>query len=477
MNTNSFGTRRIYYNNFAEHLQNAYNPNMLYPDLPNRWPDRDWFRLVDMLAFFGFNVIEYWLVPRLFSRRGLDSDYGREFARQINAVTDYAHQRGIKIEFICALATTGDEWHTLCPNLADEWDEIRYLWDQWTSRLPGTDIVGIFPGDPGACSRHGCTAETYIDRACEIAALAQRNLPDAEIEFHTWGPPFFGWGNLKGPPDWRGEFVQAWQHTAWEFDKTRSDRAMRHLLKRLPDFPQNSSVAINLGFNPDGRPEGDQDARPWAREIAAIRPIQTWDFSLTEGENNVVPHYRFARLFEQRRRERESAPYRGGICYTMTPRLNQLSLWQAAQSFIDPDADPDTLTADFYEKLFGHDGRKLVPLLPLFEVVKDWGCYLDIDPFDPGYHRRMTTLRDLLVDLAASVNPDAVLFPDAESYRRELLFFAQWFVDISGPSPDYDTLAQQYWQRVYAIYDALPDHVDPRPHQAVKTLVDRFRKS
>ena len=39
-----FGSRRIYYNNFAEHLQNAYNPNTLYPGLPNRWSDDEWCR-------------------------------------------------------------------------------------------------------------------------------------------------------------------------------------------------------------------------------------------------------------------------------------------------------------------------------------------------------------------------------------------------------------------------------------------------
>ncbi|MBT4498481.1 MAG: hypothetical protein HOC74_12200, partial [Gemmatimonadetes bacterium] len=48
----TFGQRRIYYDNFAAHLLNAYNPNMLYPDLPHRWSDEDWRRLIDMLADF-----------------------------------------------------------------------------------------------------------------------------------------------------------------------------------------------------------------------------------------------------------------------------------------------------------------------------------------------------------------------------------------------------------------------------------------
>jgi len=472
-----FGERRIYYNNFAEHLQNAYNPNMFYPGLPNRWSDDEWRRLVDMVADFGFTVFEYWLVPRLFCRPGLASEYGREFARQMAVVADQAHRRGLQVEFICGLATVGDAWHTLCPNLAAEWDEIRSLWEAWLRRLPGTDIVGIFPGDPGACSRHGCTALTYIDKACEIAALAKRHLPAAEIELHTWGPPFFGWGNLQGPPGWQGEFIQSWQHTAWQFEARRADESMRHLLRRLPDFPPDTAVAINLGFNSDGNPEGDQDARPWAREIARTNRILTWDFSLTEGENNVVPHYRFARLFAQRRRERAAAPYSGGICYTMSPLLNQLSLWEAAQSFVDPDGDPEALAAAFCVRLFGPEGARLVPYLPLFEVVKDWGCYLEIDPHAADYHRRLGELRDLLETLAATVNPDACLHPSPESYRRELLFFAQLFADLSAPAPDFDGLATRYWQRVYAIYDQLGTHVDPRPQAATRALIDAFRQT
>lgn len=471
-----FGARRIYYNNFAEHLLNVYNPNMTYPGLPNRWSDNDWCSCIDMLASFGFNVFEFWLVPRLFSRSGLESAFGREFCRQMNLVCEYAHKRSMQVEYICSLATVGDKWHTYCPNVASEWAELRYLWGHWTRCLPYVDIIGIFPGDPGACSRNGCTAITYIDKSCEIAELIKYNLPNCEVEFNTWGPPFFGWGNLQGPPGWKGEFIQEWQHTAWTFDKQRADASMSHLLKRLLDFPEDTSVALNLGFNSDGNPVGDQDARPWANEIAKTNRIHTWDFSLTEGENNVVPHYRFQRLFAQRRRERAAAPYSGGICYTMSPKLNQLSLYESAQSFLDPDTDPDLLAADFYEKLFGPEGRKVVPLLPLFEVVKDWGNYVDADPKSATYHRDMVRLRDLVASLEPISQQEFNLFPEPEAYRQELLFFAQLFVELSGPAPDFDTLTQKYWQRVYSIYDHLDHHVDPRPHRAVNNLMSVFKK-
>ena len=72
---------------------------------------------------------------------------------------------------LCGLATTGSAWHTLCPNVEEEWAYINDLWSAWTRILPDLDIVGIFPGDPGACSRNGCTALTYIDKSIEIAEL------------------------------------------------------------------------------------------------------------------------------------------------------------------------------------------------------------------------------------------------------------------------------------------------------------------
>ena len=240
------------------------------------------------------------------------------------------------------------------------------------------------------------------------------------------------------------------------------------------DFPDPTSVAINLGFNSDGKPEGEANAIPWANEISRTHRIQTWDFSLTEGENAIVPHYRFQRLFAQRLRERAAAPYSGGICFTMTPLLNQLSLYESAQSFLDPDADHDLLAEGFYEKLFGPAGRDLVSVLPLFEVVPDWGNYSRIEMSREAYHEAMRQLVDCLRDLKTAKRRDVPFHPSIESYWQELLFFAELFAGLSGPTPDYDGLRQRYWDRVYAIYDRLPDHVDPRPRRATDNLIKQF---
>jgi len=469
-----FGERRIYYNNFAGHLLNAYNPNMLHLGLPYRWSDHDWRACLDMIAGFGFNAFEFWLEPRLFCREGLSSDYGAAFTRQMRAIIDHAHTLGLDVILLAGLATVGSDWTTLCPNEPDAWSEIQALWQAWARELPGVDGISIFPGDPGACSRNGCTAETYIDRSIDIAHQVKAILPQVDIELGTWGPPFFGWGNIQGPPGWRGEFIPEYQHTAWDFDAGRAERSMEHLLRRLPDFPKATCIAINLGFNSDGIPRGEEDARPWARELARTNPIHTWDFSLTEGENAIVPHFRLDRLFAQRRREREAAPYRGGICFTMTPLLNQLSLYASARSFLDPDAVPLEVAGDFCARCFGEEGRALIGYLPLFEVLPDWGNYSAPSYDRVTFHQQAREMVELLHSLKAGVREDLPFHPSVERYRQELLFHADFLAAASAPAPDYDDLYQRYWERVYAIYDQLPEHIDPRPRRATRALVDHL---
>lgn len=471
----SFGAHRILYNNFASHLLNAYNPNVYYPDLPHRWSDRDWFAMIDMAADFGFNVFQYWLEPRLFCREGLESEVGRGFARQINAVIAHAGTRGVRIHSLICLATVGADWRTLCPNKPDEWSEVRYLWDAWSKRLGEQHVFGIFPGDPGACSLNGCTAITFIDRSLEIAEIIRKNCPKATIELNMWGPPVFGWGNIQGPPGWKGEFVQSFQGTAWAFDKARAEATMRHLLHRLPDLPAGTMISQNMGFNSDGNPTDDQDARGWVRELARTNAVLSWDFSLTEGENAILPHGRLRRLFARRREEREVGGYSGGICFTMTPRLNQLSTYSAARSFLRPDADPLAVAGDFFERMYGPEGRELAPYMPLFEVVRDWGGYVKVLLTREQYHARMNELSIMLRDLRRSLREDAVFHPSPAEWHKELLFFAELFAELSGPSPDYNQLKARYWSRVYSIYDKLPDHVDPRPRRATQALIDVFR--
>jgi hypothetical protein len=55
----------------------------------------------------------------------------------------------------------------------------------------------------------------------------------------------------------------------------------------------------------------------------------------------------------------------------MTPMLNPLSLFEAAQSFQDRDGNPDRLAGDFFVKVFGESGRAFVDDYHLFEVITE----------------------------------------------------------------------------------------------------------
>ena len=471
---NQFGSRRIFYNNFVEHLLNSFNPNMTYMDKPNRWSDEDWVGVMDMVADCGFNVYEFWLAPRLFCREALDSEFAREYIRQIHVAAEQAHKRGLKVEMICCLVTVGSDWRSYCPNCPEEWEEIRFLWKTWAEKLDCVDIFCLFPGDPGSCSRNGCNAITYIDRSIEITHLIKSVRPDAEFDFNTWGPPFFGWGLLEGPPGWKGEFYQDRQERAWLFDPERARESMEHLLKRVDDFAKPCVVSINMGFNPDGIPIGEEDGRPWARRLSEKVPVLTWDFSLTEGENGIFPHYRFERLFAQRRKEREADCYSGGICYTMTPFLNVLSFYESARSFLEPDADGNEVAYEFYEKAFGEGAGELAGYMELFEIIPEWGNHVKINLSRKEYHEKMRDFCEKIASWKGRLNGSFKIYPSAEFHRSELEFFASVFRDLSGDNPDFNSLKKKYFDHVYAIYDSLPQHVDPRPALAIKKIFGFF---
>ena len=82
----------------------------------------------------------------------------------------------------------------------------------------------------------------------------------------------------------------------------------------------------------------------YAREIAQTHAVTSWDYALAEGELICYPHWRLPRMAARRREERAAAPYLGGMSYTMTPKLNLLSLYAAGCFFQNPDADPDQVS-------------------------------------------------------------------------------------------------------------------------------------
>ncbi len=473
---------RSCYVNFAEHLQNNWNMNMFYPNAPNRWSLEDWRRWLTMIQSFGFNTFEYWVPPTLYDRPALQGGgIYADFAAAMRKVTEIAHEVGMKTKSLLTTNAIGPEWYFACPNEPEGKKLILDLWRHWMRELAGTDIVCIFPGDVGGCNRNGCNHETYVDLALVLTEIARQENANVCMEIGTWGSPFAGWGtDMRSVPGWDGSFSMisdakyATPETPlyiWNNTPEQARVAMEHFIKRLPAFPEDTLVAINLGFSPDADATTGGDAREYAREIAKLRSITSWDYSVAEGELVTYPHWRLPRMSARRREERSAAPYCGGMYYTISPKLNLLSFYAGGQFFADPDADPDLVSRDFCSRVFGEEHALLGELFEAFEVVPGWGHY-------PRRKWRKEVLREKYremvdrLEAADMSNCSLPLFPDPETYRQDLLWFARKFHEMAGPNPDRERIRKEYWEKSLAIYDHIPMSTDERAESAARQFAE-----
>ena len=73
-----------------------------------------------------------------------------------------------------------------------------------------------------------------------------------------------------------------------------------------------------------------------------------------------------------------------------------------------------------------------------------------------------------------SMNQYVNFAPSVDEYRKTLLWYFKLFEKLSEPAPDFDALYKEYWNKVYSIYENLPAHVDPRPVNATKRIINYF---
>jgi hypothetical protein len=429
-----------------------------------------------MVKEFGYTCFEYWLVPTLYDTPALGGGgiYG-SFAQTMQEVNDIAHGLGLLTKYVCPPNTIGPSWYFACPNDPDDRKLILDLWRHWAKALDGTDIVGIFPGDPGGCNRNGCTHRTFLKLALDLVEVTIHENPGARIELGTWGTPFSGWGSdLRTVPNWDGTWEMLLDPAfvtpetpvhIWNGQRDRAREAMEDLVRALPAFPTDVMVAINLGFSPDGNDTMGGDATEYAREISRTNQIVTWDYSLSEGELVTYPHWRLPRMAARRREELAAAPYAGGMNYTMSPKLNLLTLYAAGKLFSDPTSDPNTLSRNFAAQVFGEEHAAIGDLFEAFEVVDGWGHY----PRREWSNSQLTAAFSEMIERLEAFDPASCtlpLFPDVSTYADDLLWFARSFREMASDAPDRQRIRQEFWSRSLSIYDAIPMSVDERAHEA-----------
>ena len=455
---------RTCYVNFAEHLQNTWNVNLLYEDAPGIWTDAEWTAFFTELKAFGFTNFQFWIPPTL-----CKVGEGREKAvKKLSEIIRICHTAGLTANPLIPINTIGAEWYFACPNDAEDRMKIFEFWSYFSEHLSGADIFTIFPGDPGGCNRNGCNHNTFIELAAELAHMLKSKLPEVLVEVGTWGTPFTGWGDdMRHTPNWDGTFAMLVDPNAnnpeipchiWNGSGERAKIAMADLLERLSLFPADTLFSLNSGFNPDCEPIGAYDARPWTKKIAKTHRVTSWDYCASEGELICYPHYRLDKYKRKRLMETQAAPYYGAICYTMSPKLNQLMLYSAAQLMKDPQRDTVEIAEEFSGLVFGD--KEIGKLMKAFEIVPGWGY----EPTVIAKPDLINMLKELTVRLTkAEGYPSALpVFPSAEEYRQILLWHAENFLHMLGDYPDRQAIRQSYWEKALSIYDHVPKAVDER---------------
>ncbi len=459
---------RTCYVNFAEHLQNAWNVNFMYHDAPGIWKESDWTSFVKEIKAFGFNNLMFWIPPSL-CKVCKERDTAAEM---INMVIRVCHSQGISVNPMIAVNTIGAEWYFACPNDPVDRAKIMEFWEFYADKLEAPDIFTIFPGDPGGCNRNGCDHNTYIELAAEITAMLKNKHPNMDVEIGTWGTPFTGWGDdMRKTPDWDGTFAMLVAPDVnnpevpchiWNGPPERVAVAMNDLLKRLNKFPSDTIFSFNSGFNPDCEPDGEYDARPWAKKVASTHRINSWDYSASEGELICYPHFRVEKFQRKRQMEVENAPYYGAICYTMSPKLNMLMLYTSAQLMIDPYRNAKEIAAEFTKLVFGDE--KIGLLMEAFEIVPGWGY----EPTKYNKEELIKMFEELIERLKAAEGHKSELpiYTSPEDYRQLLLWHAENFLYMLGENPDRKTVRKRYWDKALSIYDTIPEAVDERSQLA-----------
>lgn len=457
-------THRTCYVNFAEHLQNTWNVNLLYEDAPGIWTEAEWEAFFKELKAFGFTNFQFWIPPTLCK----PGEQRNKAIRQLNMIIHKCHQAELTANPFIAVNTIGAEWYFACPNDPEDRKKILEFWEFFADNLTEADIFTIFPGDPGGCNRNGCNHVTFIELAAELAHMLKNKIPGVEVEVGTWGTPFTGWGeDMRHTPNWDGTFAMLVDPNAnnpeipchiWNGSEERAKTAMCDLIDRLSLFPADTLFSLNSGFNPDCEPIDGYDARPWVKEIAKTHRVTSWDYSASEGELICYPHYRLDKYKRKRLMEIETAPYYGAICYTMSPKLNQLMLYSAAQLMIDPTRDTTEIAEEFTELVFGD--KEIGKLMKAFEIVPGWG-------YEPtGIPKAV--LKEMMTELiehlgrAEGYPARLPLFPSTEEYRQTLLWHAENFVQMLGDTPNREEIRKAYWKKALSIYDKAPKAVDER---------------
>jgi len=176
---------------------------------------------LDMIKAFGFNSVQVYDQWESY----LDAGWGakdavwdsliadgwegeaRDWPEKVDAIGEYARSIGLRATIFVWGNTgfddrTGRAFWALCPNDPDEREVLEHYWERQARHASHFDHVVTHWGDPGGCSRNGCTIGTAQHCHNEIVERCRRYNADVESSFSLWmldSKRFGRWPGYEGP--------------------------------------------------------------------------------------------------------------------------------------------------------------------------------------------------------------------------------------------------------------------------------------
>lgn len=186
---------------------------------PENWDLARLKRYCDMLKAFGYNSIQFTDCWESYLDAGWGQDGGRwpkagedgwkaeprDWPAKIDALGDYARSIGMRSSLFFWGNTpfdyrTGRIYWAQCPNDAAEREILEQYWEHQVRHAPHFDHFITHWGDPGGCSRNGCTIETAQKIHADLLERFSRLNPRIESTFSLWmltSPRFGRWPGYK----------------------------------------------------------------------------------------------------------------------------------------------------------------------------------------------------------------------------------------------------------------------------------------
>lgn len=357
---------------------------------PLYWGAEEWRRQVNWLNSLGINAVEFATMFQF--NRVPSTDLERKKISDRLMILDLVHSYGMKFGYLLSNTTVsmvpdgvdpGDQnaggAKELCPRIPGNFEKTVAIQEWYLTTYKDADFFEEFAADWGGCTCGRCGVPEYMRYVRTFAEKLAVLNPEAKLYADTWCISY--WGEDPIPHGWKRVF-------------DGEIEGSKRVIAAMDDVPSNVHFALPchhlyrpLAFDSYGGKK-HTPVFPTAEDIVSIRragkDVLAWPHFVMDDDTGRAPAWglvhsevRYVRDLLQSLR---AADIVGVMCNLYLPYLQVSNTYAYARLLDDPDADPQTLIADFC-KLAAHpdDAGKLAQVMTWLENNSYWQIQMPDD--------------------------------------------------------------------------------------------------